>query len=35
MALIAHMDVSKQPVFSEELVEHFRDSLYQKWTKKK
>jgi hypothetical protein len=29
----AHMDVSKQLVFSEELVEHFRDSLYQKWTK--
>jgi hypothetical protein len=27
------MDVSKQLVFSEELVEHFRDSLYQKWTK--
>lgn len=32
-ALIAHMDVSKQLVFSEDLVEHFRDSLYQKWTK--
>lgn len=30
-ALIAHMDVSKQLVFSEELVEKFRDSLYQKW----
>ncbi len=30
-ALVAHMDVSKQLVFSEELVEHFRDSLYQKW----
>ncbi len=30
-ALIAHMEVSKQLVFSEELVEHFRDSLYQKW----
>lgn len=30
-ALIAHMDVSKQLVFSEELIEHFRDSLYQKW----
>jgi hypothetical protein len=30
-ALIAHMDVSKQLVFSEEMVEHFRDSLYQKW----
>jgi hypothetical protein len=23
------MDVSKQLVFSEELIEHFRDSLYQ------
>lgn len=31
-ALIAHMDVSKQLVFSEELVEKFRDSLYQKWS---
>ncbi len=30
-ALIAHMEVSKQLVFSEELVEKFRDSLYQKW----
>lgn len=30
-ALVAHMDVSKQLVFSEELVEKFRDSLYQKW----
>lgn len=30
-ALIAHMDVSKQLVFSEEMVEKFRDSLYQKW----
>ena len=31
-ALVAHMDVSKQLVFSEELVEQFRDSLYQKWS---
>lgn len=31
-ALIAHMEVSKQLVFSEELVEKFRDSLYQKWS---
>ena len=30
-ALIAHMEVSKQLVFSEELVEKFRDSLYKKW----
>jgi hypothetical protein len=30
-ALIAHMDVSKQLVFSEELVEIFRDSLVPKW----
>jgi PAP2 superfamily len=31
-ALVAHMEVSKQLVFSEDLVEKFRDSLYQKWT---
>jgi hypothetical protein len=31
-ALVAHMEVSKQLVFSEQLVEKFRDSLYQKWT---
>jgi hypothetical protein len=30
-ALVAHMDVSKQLVFSEALVEKFRDSLYKKW----
>lgn len=30
-ALIAHMEMSKQLVFSEELVEKFRDSLYKKW----
>lgn len=31
-ALVAHMEVSKQLVFSEEIVEKFRDSLYQKWS---
>lgn len=31
-ALVAHMEVSKTLVFSEELVEKFRDSLYQKWS---
>ena len=31
-ALIAHIDVSKQLVFSEVLVEKFRDSLYKKWS---
>jgi PAP2 superfamily len=31
-ALVAHMEVSKQLVFSEELVEKFRDSLYAKWS---
>ena len=31
-ALIAHMELSKQLVFSEEIVDRFRDSLYQKWT---
>lgn len=31
-ALIAHMELCKQLVFSEEIVEKFRDSLYQKWT---
>jgi hypothetical protein len=30
-ALIAHMEVSKQLVFSEEMIEVFRDSLYKKW----
>ncbi len=30
-ALVAHMEVSKQLVFSEQLVEKFRDSLYAKW----
>ena len=31
-ALVAHLEVSKQLVFSEELVEKFRDSLYAKWS---
>ncbi|WP_348813281.1 vanadium-dependent haloperoxidase [Flavobacterium maritimum] len=31
-ALVAHMEVSKALVFSEDLVEKFRDSLYQKWS---
>lgn len=31
-ALVAHMEVSKALVFSEELVEKFRDSLYKKWS---
>jgi hypothetical protein len=31
-ALVAHMETSKQLVFSEELVEKFRDSLYKKWS---
>lgn len=30
-ALIAHMEVSKQLVFSEDMIEVFRDSLYEKW----
>ena len=30
-ALIAHMEVSKQLVFSEGMIEVFRDSLYKKW----
>ncbi|MDG2431238.1 vanadium-dependent haloperoxidase [Flavobacterium sp.] len=31
-ALVAHMEISKQLVFSEDLVEKFRDSLYKKWS---
>ena len=31
-ALIAHMELSKLLVFSEQTVDKFRDSLYQKWT---
>lgn len=30
-ALVAHMEVSKALVFSEEMVEKFRDSMYAKW----
>lgn len=30
-ALVAHMEVSKALVFSEDIIAHFRDSLYQKW----
>ncbi len=30
-ALIAHMEVSKQLIFSEQALEKFRDSLYEKW----
>jgi hypothetical protein len=30
-ALVAHMELSKQLVFSEEMVEVFRDSLYKQW----
>lgn len=31
-ALVAHMEVSKALVFSENAVEKFRDSLYKKWS---
>ena len=31
-ALIAHMEVSKQLIFSEGALEKYRDSLYQKWS---
>jgi hypothetical protein len=31
-ALVAHMEVSKLLIFSEEMIEKFRDSLYQKWS---
>jgi len=30
-ALVAHMELSKRLIFSEEMVESFRDSLYTKW----
>ena len=30
-ALIAHMEVSKQLIFSEQALEQYRDSLYEKW----
>src|SRR5210317_831899 len=32
-ALIAHMDVSRQLVFSEEMMTTYRDSLYKKWSR--
>ncbi|WP_340064509.1 vanadium-dependent haloperoxidase [Ascidiimonas aurantiaca] len=32
-ALIAHLEVSKMLIFSEHEIEHYRDSLYQKWEK--
>ena len=31
-ALVAHIEVSKALVFSENVVEKFRDSLYKKWS---
>jgi hypothetical protein len=31
-ALVAHIEVSKQLVFSEEMMVTFRDSLYKKWS---
>ena len=30
-ALIAHMEISKQLIFSEYMMTEFRDSLYEKW----
>ncbi len=33
-ALIAHMDISKRLIFSEERMESFRDSLYTTWMDK-
>lgn len=33
-ALIAHMDLSKRLIFSEEKMESFRDSLYTNWMNK-
>ncbi|WP_228853419.1 vanadium-dependent haloperoxidase [Aegicerativicinus sediminis] len=33
-ALIAHMEVSKRLIFSEQMMEEFRDSLYNIWEKK-
>ncbi|BAO76115.1 vanadium-dependent haloperoxidase [Winogradskyella sp. PG-2] len=30
-ALVAHMELSKRLIFSEQMVEQFRDSLYTKW----
>jgi len=33
-ALVAHMDLNKRLIFSEEKIESFRDSLYTIWTEK-
>ena len=33
-ALVAHMDLSKHLIFSESVIEEFRDSLYQVWETK-
>ncbi|WP_430909219.1 vanadium-dependent haloperoxidase [Maribacter sp. 2-571] len=33
-ALVAHMELSKQLIFSEQEMEHFRDSLYTSWETK-
>lgn len=33
-ALVAHMEVSKSVIFSEEMVEQYRDSLYRIWENK-
>ena len=33
-ALIAHMDLNKRLIFSEEIVETYRDSLYEVWRNK-
>ena len=33
-ALIAHMDLNKRLIFSEEIVEIYRDSLYEVWRNK-
>lgn len=33
-ALIAHMDISRRLIFSEEKLNAFRDSLYTQWTSK-
>ncbi|MEY8781883.1 vanadium-dependent haloperoxidase [Allomuricauda sp. XS_ASV26] len=33
-ALVAHMDLNKRLIFSEERIESFRDSLYTIWTEK-
>lgn len=32
-ALIAHIDMSRRLIFSEDRIEHFRDSLYAIWSK--